>query len=106
MTERRAIELDEHGNITTPEGYDDTELLLLVDATRKAHSGFQEAERERYRAVERLREIGASWSVIGSLIGMTRGGAQKKFSGPLIQIDEACDISRSHSEFERLLRKV
>lgn len=35
MTERRVIELDEHGNVTTAEDYDDTELRLLIDEARR-----------------------------------------------------------------------
>lgn len=94
MTERRVIELDEHGNVTMADDYDDTELRLLIDEARKASSGVQEAELHLYRVVEQLRAIGASWSVIGSVVAMTRGGAQKKFSTPLIQYDEVHEIRR------------
>lgn len=100
MTERRVIELDEHGNVTTAEDYDDTELRLLIDEAQRASSGVQEAELRLYRIVEQLRAIGASWSVIGSLVAMTRGGAQKKFSTPLIQYDEVHEIRRPKRSFK------
>lgn len=79
MAQRMAIEMDQNGKLITPEGFDDTELRQLVDEAQDANSDLHAAEARLHLAVNKLRDLGASWTVVGTLIGMTRSGAQKKF---------------------------
>lgn len=77
---RMVIEMDESGKLVTPAGFDDTELRALIGDAQDANSNLHAAELRVHEAVTRLRKLGASWTVIGNILGMTRSGAQKKFS--------------------------
>jgi hypothetical protein len=76
------IEMNNSGELVTPAGFDDTELRALIDKAQEANSDLHAAELRIDKAVTQLREIGASWTVIGNILGMTRGGAQKRFGTP------------------------
>lgn len=81
MGSRKTIEI-KHGVLVTAAGFDDTEMLALIDKAQEANSVLYAAELRIYNAVTQLRKIGASWAVIGNILGMTRGGAQKRFGTP------------------------
>lgn len=82
MAHRMVIEMDENGKLITPDGFDDTELRRLIDEAQDANSDLHAAEARLHLAVKRLRKLGASWTVVGTFLGMTRSGAQKKFGDP------------------------
>lgn len=86
MSVRQAIELDEHGNICIPSGRDETAIREMFHCVQSANSAVHSAEAKLRDEVDRLRNEGVSWSVIGLLLGMSRGGAQKKFSKPMIRV--------------------
>ena len=96
MSVRQAIELDEHGNICIPSGRDETAIREMFHCVQSANSAVHSAEAKLRDEVDRLRNEGVSWSVIGLLLGMSRGGAQKKFSKPMIRVS-ADALPRSHA---------
>jgi hypothetical protein len=53
---------------------------VLKDLPRMAIVGAQ-AERNLSRYVQKARELGATWSVVGTALGMTRQSAWERFSG-------------------------
>lgn len=79
---RMTIEMNNSGGLVVPAGFDDTELRSLIDKAQEANSDLHAAELRIHEAVTQLRKIGASWTVIGNMLGMTRGGAQKRFGTP------------------------
>jgi|AraplaCL_Col_mMS_1032034.scaffolds.fasta_scaffold32530_2 hypothetical protein len=82
MESRMTIEMNHRGELVIPAGFDRTELRALIDKAQEANSDLHAAELRIQNAVTQLRKIGASWTVIGNILGMTRGGAQKRFGTP------------------------
>jgi hypothetical protein len=86
MPARQAIELDEEGRIVISGDRDEAAVRDMFHSVQSANSAVHSAEARLRSEVDRLRSEGASWSVVGSLLGMTRGGAQKKFSQPILHV--------------------
>lgn len=53
---------------------------ILASLPRMATAGAQ-VERDLFRLVRRARELGATWAIIGTSLGMTRQSAWDRFSG-------------------------
>lgn len=54
--------------------------LDVLDWIATAHEQTKNAERHLTAAVDRARQTGASWSVIGTQLGITRQAAQQRFT--------------------------
>lgn len=97
MPARQTIELDEDGRIVIPDDHDEVAAREMFHSVQSANSAVYAAEMKLRDGVERLRGEGTSWSVIGSLLGMSRGGAQKKFSRPIkrVSADELREAAKT-----------
>ena len=65
--------------ITSPDSY--RRLATLSDELTRLLDEHQRTLMEIHRVVSEMRASGASWAVIGALIGISPQGAQKRFRG-------------------------
>ncbi|CAN5446904.1 hypothetical protein BH10ACT3_BH10ACT3_06400 [soil metagenome] len=53
----------------------------LLDVLGENGEKLRELQEENARIVDRLRELGASWTEIGQAVGATRQATRKRYSG-------------------------